>query len=76
MPDLPFDDLALAAVLAALLHQVHGRQRRSQRIPQLVAEQREEFIFGAIGGFRFRPRRVGARDLFVTLPLPRFDQGM
>jgi hypothetical protein len=55
---------------------VHGRQRRRQRVPQFVAKERKEFIFRAIRRFRFRPRSVRARDLFVTLALSRFNEGI
>jgi hypothetical protein len=74
MPDLAFDDLALATVLAALSHQMYSCQSWRQRVSQLMPEQCEEFILRTIRGFRLRPSSIGACHLFIPFALPRFDQ--
>ena len=66
--DLALEDLALTLQrgAAAQLHQLEGRQRRRQRIAQLVAEHRQEPILGAAGLLRLRLRHDRALELFVA----------
>ena len=66
MPHLALDDvaLALAGLDAAQLQQLQRREDRRQRVPQLVAQHREELVLGAVGGFGGRAQAVdvAARD--------------
>ncbi len=52
---LPPDDLLLARSVTAQPHQLERGQDRRQGIAQLVPEERQEVVLGAIGGLGFGP---------------------
>ncbi len=58
VPRLPLDDppLLLGGVDAAQAQQLERREDRRERIAQLVAEHRQEFVLGATGDLRVAPR--------------------
>ena len=60
MAYLPIDDgpFALGAGVAAQRHQLQRRQDRRQRVPQLVAEHRQELVLGAAGRLLGGAQRV------------------
>jgi len=66
--DLPLEHFAFATKhrRIAQLHQLQGRQRRSERVSQLVTEDSQELIFCAVGFLGVRSRRVGKPELLVT----------
>ena len=71
LEDLPFPREGLRV---ARLHQFQCGQRRGQRIPQLVAEHREELILRAAGLLGLGARGVGALDFRVALACAFLEQ--
>ena len=65
---LPVDDrpFALGAGIAAQRHQLQRRQDGRERIPQLVAEHRQELVLGAAGRLLGRAQRVQLRRARFT----------
>ena len=69
MRDLPLEDLPFLRedLRVARLHQLQRGQRRSQRVPQLVSQHRQELILRPAGLLGLGARGVGALDLRVAL---------
>ena len=76
MANLALDDVALAGRVRTVphFHQVDGRQRRGERVAQLVAKHREEFVLRAVRCFRLRTRGIGASDLLIAFTLSGLEE--